>query len=117
MSAALAIALTLFVPQQTDATHEQAVHCTGVFLYAYAIMAQIAENEPTADNAETAAATVRLLKVADDDRLAAARREGISIEASGQRFQIWLSENSEATAARDLESCLGRYEGRLTDGA
>lgn len=109
--AAFALTAALLAPQD-PATHQQAVTCTGVFLFANILMSQVAEADPTAENQETAAAAGRLMKAADDDRLAAARREGIAIDASGQALNAWLEANlpnSEAVMGRELDPCLQRY--------
>jgi len=109
--AAFALTAALLAPQD-PATQQQAVTCTGVFLFANILMSQVAEADPTAENQETAAAAGRLMKAADDDRLAAARREGIAIDASGQALNAWLEANlpnSEAVMGRELDPCLQRY--------
>ena len=109
--AALALTAALLGPQD-PVTHDQAVTCTGVFLFVNILMSQAAEADPTAENQETAAAAGRLMKAADDDRLAAARREGIAVEASGQALNGWLEANlpnSEAVMGRELDPCLQRY--------
>lgn len=112
MSVAAALALSLLAPQQGPSTHDQALTCTGVFVYVYASMAQTAESDPSAENTETAAAAGRLLKAADEDRLAAAGREGIAVTASGERLQAWLEANladPEGVIGRELDGCLNRY--------
>ena len=109
--AALALSAALLAPQD-PATHAQAVTCTGVFLFANVVMTQAAEAEPTDENKETAAAAGRLMKAADDDRLAAARREGISIEASGEALNAWLAASTpdaQGVMSRELDPCLQRY--------
>jgi hypothetical protein len=109
--AVLALTAALLAPQD-PATHDQAVTCTGVFLFANVLMTQVAEAEPTPENQETAAAAGRLMKAADDDRLAAARREGITADVSGQALNAWLEASlpdSEAVMARELDPCLQRY--------
>ncbi|WP_125256945.1 hypothetical protein [Brevundimonas fluminis] len=108
---ALALTAALLAPQD-PVTHEQAVTCTGVFLFANILMTQAAEADPTPENQETAAAAGRLMKAADDDRLAAARREGIAVDASGQALNVWLEASlpdSEAVVGRELDPCLQRY--------
>jgi hypothetical protein len=110
-AAALALSLALLAPQD-PATHDQAVTCTGVFLFANILMAQAAEADPSQENQDNAAAVGRLMKAADDDRLAAARREGIAVEASGQALNSWLETslpNTEAVMGRELDPCLQRY--------
>jgi hypothetical protein len=110
-AAALALSLALLAPQD-PATHDQAVTCTGVFLFANILMAQAAEADPSQENQDNAAAVGRLMKAADDDRLAAARREGIAVEASGQALNSWLEvslPNTEAVMGRELDPCLQRY--------
>ncbi|WP_298126030.1 hypothetical protein [Brevundimonas sp.] len=110
-AAALALSMALLAPQD-PATHDQAVTCTGVFLFANILMAQAAEADPSQENQDNAAAVGRLMKAADDDRLAAARREGIAVEASGQALNSWLEvslPNTEAVMGRELDPCLQRY--------
>ena len=114
-TAALALSLALMAPQD-PATHDQAVTCTGVLLFVNILMAQAAEADPTQENQDTAAAAGRLMKAADDDRLAAARREGLAVDASGQALSGWLEANlpdSEAVVNRELEPCLQRYMSAL----
>ena len=109
--AALALTAALLTPQDPT-THAEAVTCTGVFLFANVVMSQAAEADPTPENQETAAAAGRLMKAADDDRLAAARREGLSTEASGQALNAWLEASlpdSQGVMDRELDGCLERY--------
>lgn len=109
--AALALSVALVAPQD-PVTHAQAVTCTGVFLFANVVMLQAAEADPTAENQETAAAAERLMKAADADRLAAAGREGVSTDASGEALNAWLAASlpeSQAVMDRELEGCLQRY--------
>lgn len=114
--AALALAAALVAPQDPP-THDQAVTCTAVFI-GVAVMAGAAQEEtPSAENEELVATAGKLAQAADADRLAAARREGLTVEASGQAVNAWL----EAAVAggtfepieRELEPCLTRYAGAL----
>lgn len=112
---ALALSAALLSPQD-PATHQQAVTCTGVFLFVNIVTSAGAEADPTADNQELNETAAKLMKAADDDRLAAARREGIAVEASGQALNTWLEANvpdSEAVLGRELEPCLMRYMGAI----
>lgn len=109
---ALALSFALSAAPQDPQSHRQAVNCTGVFLYTAVLTAQAAESDPSTDNQETAEMAGALLKAADDGRLAAAAREGLSTEASGAALNAWLDanvENGEAVIARELEGCLAAY--------
>lgn len=108
---ALALSAALLVPQ-TPASHETAVACTGLFVNVYARLAALAEENPTGENKDLAATAQEGLRNADNDRLAAARREGISIEASGAALNAWLDANAddfEGMIERELEPCLALY--------
>lgn len=112
IAAAFALSLVLAGPQTPPPTHDQAVTCTGVFLFANIMMAQQVEQNPSAENNASAEAAGRLMKAADDDRLAAAGREGIAVERSGEILQGWIQanlENAQATMNRELDPCLTRY--------
>lgn len=107
-----AAALTLSAPQQAPPTHEQAMTCTGVFLFAGLLMAQQAEANPSAENTESVQAAGRLMQAADADRLAAAGREGVAVERSGEMLQAWIQtniEDAQTTMTRELDPCLTRY--------
>ncbi len=112
IAAALALSLVFTTPQTPPPTHDQAVTCTGVFLFTNILMAQTAEESPSAENTATAEAAGRLMKAADDDRLAAAAREGITIDQSGEVLTAWIQanlENAQETLGRELDPCLTRY--------
>ena len=51
---ALALSFALSNAPQDPPTHQQAVNCTGVFLFTAVLTAQAAEADPTAENGETA---------------------------------------------------------------
>lgn len=112
IAATLALSLVFASPQTPPPTHDQAVTCTGVFLFANIMMAQAAEENPSAENNASAEAAGRLMKAADDDRLAAAAREGVSTERSGEVLQAWIQANvqdAQTTMGRELDPCLTRY--------
>lgn len=112
IAAAFALSLAFASPQTPPPTHEQAMTCTGVFLFAGLLMAQQAEENPSAENTESAQAAGRLLQAADADRLAAAGREGITTERSGEILQAWIQaniEDAQTTMGRELDPCLTRY--------
>ncbi|MDP3377469.1 MAG: hypothetical protein Q8S53_03825, partial [Brevundimonas sp.] len=90
---ALALSFALLTAGQEPQTHRQAVNCTGVFLYTLVLTAQAAESDPTSENQETAQTAGLLLKAADGERLAAAAREGLSTDASGEALNAWLEAN------------------------
>ncbi len=101
---------------QDPATHQQAVTCTGVFLFVNIVTSAAAESDPTPDNQQLSETAAKLMKAADDDRLAAARREGLTTDQSGQALNAWLEANipnSEAVLGAELEPCLTRYAGAL----
>jgi len=112
IAAALALALALSGQQSAPPTHQQAMTCTGVFLFAGVMMAQQAEQDPSAENTESVQAAGRLMNAADADRLAAAEREGIAVDRSGEMLQAWITaglEDPQATMNRELDPCLTRY--------
>ena len=109
---ALALSLVFASQQTPPPTHEQAMTCTGVFLFAGVMMAQQAEENPSAENTESVQAAGRLMQAADADRLAAAAREGIATERSGEILQAWIQtniEDAQTTMGRELDPCLTRY--------
>lgn len=111
MLVAAAISLVLL---QDPVPHAQAVTCTGLFTNVFAMTAQNAEAEPSEDNRQTAAAAAALLRTADRDRLEAARREGIPVEASGDALKAWVDANGQIDVVVEthLDSCLALYWGR-----
>lgn len=112
IAAAFALSLALSGQQSAPPTHQQAMTCTGVFLFAGVLMAQQAEAEPSAENTESVQAAGRLMQAADADRLAAATREGIAVEGSGEQLQAWIQtslEDPQAAMNRELDPCLTRY--------
>lgn len=109
---ALALSFALSTAPQDPQPHQQAVTCTGVFLYVAVLTAQAAESDPTAENQETAQTAGLLLKAADAERLAAAGREGLSTDASGEALNAWLEtnvDNPEAVIGRELDGCIGAF--------
>ncbi|HEV2083237.1 MAG TPA: hypothetical protein VGR32_12415 [Brevundimonas sp.] len=114
--AALALTAALLAPQD-PVSHQQAVTCTGVFI-GVAVMAGAAQEEsPSAENEELLATAGKLAQAADADRVAAAGREGIALEASGQAVNAWLeaavADGSLDAIQRELEPCLTRYASAL----
>ncbi len=109
---ALALSFALSTAAQEPQSHRQAVNCTGVFLYTLVLTAQVAESDPTPENQETAQTAGQLLKAADEERLAAAAREGLSTDASGAALNAWLEanvDNPEAVLGRELDTCIGAF--------
>ena len=109
---ALALSFALSTAPQDPPTHQQAVNCTGVFLFTTVLAAQVAENDPTDENRETAELAATLLKAADASRLQAASREGLSIDDSGSALNAWLDSNEdggETILERELDGCIGLY--------
>ncbi|MBX9575309.1 MAG: hypothetical protein K2X07_06695 [Caulobacteraceae bacterium] len=97
---------------QDPATHQQAVTCTGVFLFVNIVTSAAAESDPTPDNQQLNETAAKLMKAADDDRLAAARREGLTTDQSGQALNAWLEANipnSEAVLGAEFQPCFDRY--------
>lgn len=114
IAAALSLALI-----QDPVSHEQAVTCTGLFTNVFALTAGVAERDPTPDNRGTAEAAAALLRTADQDRLAAARREGISVDASGTALKSWIDANGDMGTVIDthLDACMALYWDRAFPGA
>lgn len=111
IAAALALSLSLSAPQSAP-THQEALTCTGVFLFAGLVMAQQAEQNPSPEADETVQVAARLMKAADDDRLAAATREGVTADQSGEALTAWIQANLETaqeTMGRELDPSLARY--------
>ncbi|MEH6697732.1 MAG: hypothetical protein V7672_03440 [Brevundimonas sp.] len=109
---AVALSFALSTTAQEPQSHQQAVNCTGVFLYTAVLAAQAAEADPSTENQETAEMAGTLLKAADAGRLAAAAREGLSTDASGAALNAWIeatSEDAEGVIERELEPCLNTY--------
>lgn len=109
---AVALSFTLSIAPQDRQSHQQAVNCTGVFLYTAVLTAQAVESEPSPENQEMAQTAGQLLKAADSQRLAAAAREGLTTDASGQALNAWLEanvENAGAVMGRELDGCLAAY--------
>lgn len=109
---ALALSIALSTAPQEPQSHQQAVTCTGVFLYTAVLTAQAAEADPTPENQETTQTAVLLLKAADAERLAAAAREGLSTDASGAALNAWLEANvddPQAVIGRELDGCIGAF--------
>lgn len=109
---ALALSFALSTAPQDPQSHRQAVNCTGVFLYTAVLTAQAAESDPTSENQETAQTAGLLLKAADGERLAAAAREGLSTDASGEALNVWLEtnvENADVVIGRELDGCIDAF--------
>jgi hypothetical protein len=109
VAAALSLALI-----QDPVSHDQAVTCTGLFTNVFAMTAGTAERDPTPDNRGTAEAAAALLRTADQDRLAAARREGLSVQASGDALKAWLDGADDLATAVEthLDACMALYWSR-----
>lgn len=73
-----------------------------------------AERDPTPDKRGTAQAAAALLRAADQDRLAAARREGVSVQASGDALKAWLDGAGDLASAVEthLDACMALYWNR-----
>jgi len=115
IAAAFALSLVLAGSQTPPPTHDQAVTCTGVLEFANLLMAQQASLRPSAENYENAEAARRLKNAADADRLAAALREGIAVERSGEMLEAWIQahvEGAQATLDREPEPSHPRTNSR-----
>ena len=109
---ALALSFALSNAPHDPPTHQQAVNCTGVFLFTAVLTAQAAENDPTDENRETAELAATLLKAADASRLQAASREGLAIDDSSSALNGWLEANEDGgdtILERELDGCIGLY--------
>jgi hypothetical protein len=109
---ALALSFALTTAPQDPPTHQQAVNCTGVFLFTAVLAAQVVDSDPTDDNRETAELATILLKAADASRLEAASREGLSIDDSSGALDAWLEANEDGGGTileRELDGCIGLY--------
>jgi len=108
-----AAVLTLSPVAQEPQTHAQAVTCASTFLIGAALLAQAAEANPSDEGTQSAVTSIgQLLKRADEDRLAAARREGIAVEASGEALTAHLQANMDPAqqAWQDaMADCVNRY--------
>lgn len=109
---ALAFSLALSAPVQDRITHQQAMECTGVLLYAAQITAEAAEHSPSAETRSAAARAAAMMTAADRDRKAAAAREGISDQARDSALEQWLAASVEMTAEEVgplMGACMDRY--------
>lgn len=109
---ALAFSLALSAPGQDRITHQQAVECTGVLLYAAQITGQAAENSPSPETRNAAARAATMMTAADRDRKAAAAREGISAQATDLALEQWLAasvEMAEEEVGPLMRACVARY--------
>lgn len=112
IAAAFAVSLALAGTQSTPSTHEQAVTCAGVFFLISFDLTQKIKQDPSALNRERREIAGRLFAAADADRLAAARREGLTIDRSGGIFDALVEANfadAEPIVNRELVSCIARY--------
>jgi hypothetical protein len=112
-AAALAVSLVLIAPAQEPQSHAQAVTCASTFLVGAALLAQAAEANPSDEGTQSAVTSIgQLLKRADEDRLAAARREGIAIDASGAALNAHLQGNMDPAQQSwqdAMADCVSRY--------
>lgn len=112
-AAALALSFVLIAPAQEPQSHAQAVTCASTFLIGAALLAQAAEANPSDEGTQSAITSIgQLLKRADDDRLAAARREGITIDASGEALNAHLQANMDPAQESwqdAMADCVNRY--------
>lgn len=109
---ALAFSLALSAPAQDRITHQRAMECTGVLLYAAQISAQAAEHSPSSATRNAATRSAAMMTAADRDRKAAAAREGISVQARDLALEQWLAASVELAAdeVRPLmRACVARY--------
>ena len=109
---AMALSFALSTAPQDPPTHQQAVNCTGVFLFTAVLAAQVVENDPTDENQETVELATTLLRAADASRLEAASREGLSTDDSGGALNAWLEANEdggETILERELDGCVALY--------
>ena len=112
-AAAFALSIALIAPPQEPQSHAQAVTCASTFLIGAALLAQAAEANPSDEGTQSAVTSIgQLLKRADDDRLVAARREGIAVEASGAALNAHLQANMDPAQQSwqdAMADCVNRY--------